>query len=67
MQWREPLGAAGVLAFFQELLPDATDTTLVLNALRILGNACADKGAQLYRCLEEAFLTSSRCEPAAGH
>lgn len=46
--WRIPLGEAGVLEFFQGLLEklgDAEeDAELRLNALKIVGNACAEKG-----------------------
>ena len=46
-QWRIPIGEAEILDFFQTLLPKATDPTLALNALKIVGNACADKGELL--------------------
>jgi hypothetical protein len=42
--WRIPLGESGVLSFFQSLISTSTEPTLTLNALKILGNSCAEKG-----------------------
>jgi len=42
--WRIPFGESGVLGFFQWVIPTAKEPNLRLNALKIVGNACAEKG-----------------------
>jgi hypothetical protein len=44
--WRLPYGQSGVMTFFLQLIASKEDvsTTLVLHALRLVGNSCADTG-----------------------
>ena len=44
--WRLPYGQSGVLTFFLQLIAskEDVDTGLLLHALRLIGNSCADTG-----------------------
>lgn len=47
-RWRIPIGDSGILGFFQSLIArTTTEPTLALNSLKIVGNSCAEKGAEL--------------------
>lgn len=53
--WRLPIGESGILTFFHDLLVDETfskHTPLKLNALKILGNSCADRDANRQRLVD---------------
>ncbi|KAI5782614.1 armadillo-type protein [Geopyxis carbonaria] len=50
--WRVALGESGILEFFQSLLPASSEPTLTLNALKILGNACAETDTNRQRIVD---------------
>lgn len=44
-KWRIPLGQSGILdSFLQIITMDGTTDTLMIHALRLIGNSCADTG-----------------------
>jgi len=56
--WREPLGDSGILDFFLSLLAteEALRPTLILQILRLTGNACADTNANRQRVIDAGVL-----------
>ncbi|KAH7040829.1 uncharacterized protein B0I36DRAFT_311587 [Microdochium trichocladiopsis] len=56
--WREPLGDSGILNFFLSLLAteEALRPSLILQILRLTGNACADTNANRQRVIDAGVL-----------
>lgn len=50
VRWRRPFGESGVLDFYLGVLAiSATEHSLMLQALRLVGNSCADTGTSALR------------------
>ncbi|GMF79173.1 unnamed protein product [Aspergillus oryzae] len=59
--WRLPYGQSGVLTFFLQLIASKEDvgTGLLLHALRLIGNSCADTGkSNSFRVIDISSMTA---------
>ncbi|KAI0601227.1 armadillo-type protein [Biscogniauxia sp. FL1348] len=56
-QWRAPLGASGLLAFFCRLInTDGLPSQLAIHTLRVIGNSCADRDENRERVVASGCL-----------
>jgi hypothetical protein len=48
-QWRIPIGESGILdSFLAILATEGVDQSLMIHALRLVGNSCADTGKSFF-------------------
>lgn len=57
-EWRIPFGEAGILHFFHSLIPEAINSDLTSNCLKIIGNCCAEKDANRQRVIDHPLSLS---------